>query len=59
MGMLGAIYHGAKGGYKLIVDEREAAIREFRKAGDRLAKPTESDVPYIMKDLSGKDKNPD
>lgn len=36
--MFGAIYHGIKGGYKMLTDDADAANRELDKAVDSLHK---------------------
>lgn len=58
MGILGAIYHGIKGGYIFLVDDSEAAGRELDKAVDSLHKTViidpigVSDIPDIVEDIS-------
>ena len=58
MGILGAIYHGIKGGYNFLVDDSEAASRELDKAVDSLHKTViidpigVSDIPDIVEDIS-------
>ena len=59
MGIIGALYHGVKGGYKFLVDDSEAASRELNKAVDSLHRTfvTDpigfSDIPDIADDISG------
>ena len=61
MGIIGAIYHGAKGGYKFLVDDSEAASRELDKAVDSLHRTVIidpigiSDIPDIADDISGEE----
>ncbi|MBQ2980157.1 MAG: hypothetical protein IJE18_08640 [Bacteroidaceae bacterium] len=58
MGIIGAIYHGIKGGYKLLVDDSDAASEELDKAVDSLHKTVVidpigiSDIPDIIDDIS-------
>ncbi len=61
MGLFGAIYHGIKGGYKMLTDDADAANRELDKAVDSLHKTVIldpigiSDIPDIVKDISDGD----
>ena len=58
MGIIGALYHGIKGGYKLLVDDSEAASQELDKAVDSLQKTVVidtigiSDISDIVDDIS-------
>lgn len=58
MGIIGALYHGIKGGYKLLVDDSEAASQELDKAVDSLHKTVVidpigiSDISDIVDDIS-------
>lgn len=51
MGIIGALYHGIKGGYKLLVDDSEAASQELDKAVDSLHKTVVID-PIGISDIS-------
>lgn len=59
MGVLGAIYHGIKGGYSMLIDDAYAANRELDKAVDSLHRTVildpigVSDIPDIVDDISG------
>lgn len=59
MGMFGAIYHGLKGGYKMLVDDADAANHELDKAVESLHKTMIldpigiSDIPDIASDITG------
>lgn len=58
MGMLGAIYHGIKGGYKMLVDDADAANHELDEAVESLHKTViidplgVSDIPDIVGDIT-------
>ena len=58
MGILGAIYHGVKGCYNLLVDDSDVASQELDKAVDSLHRTVVdpigiSDIPDITEDLLG------
>lgn len=58
MGILGAVYHGIKGGYKMLVDDADAANHELDKAVESLHKTVildpigVSDIPDIVGDIA-------
>ena len=58
MGIIGAIYHGIKGGYKFLVDDSDAVSRELDKAVDSLHRTAIidpigiSDISDIVDDIS-------
>lgn len=57
MGIIGAIYHGIKGGYKFLTDDSDAASSELDKAIDSLHRTVVdpvgiSDISDIADDIS-------
>ena len=52
MGIIGALYHGIKGGYKFLVDASETASQELDKAVNSLHKTAVID-PIGISDISG------
>ena len=58
MGIIGALYHGIKGGYKFLFDDSETASQELDKAVNSLHKTTVidpigiSDISDIVDDIS-------